>query len=70
MDVPAPALRFARLLLVNDGMPRMAARAAVTPGDRGVAAKHLLDGHVMVGSALRAHVRDARVLDLLRGQLA
>ena len=42
----------------------MAARAAVTPGDRGVASKHLLDGHMVVGSALRAHVRDARVLDL------
>jgi hypothetical protein len=70
MNVPALALRFVRLLVVNDGMPRMAARAAMTPGDRGVAAKHLLDGHVVVGSALRTHVRDARVLDLLRGQLA
>jgi hypothetical protein len=65
----AARLRFARLLVVNNGMPRVAARAAVAPGDGRVTAKHLFDGHVMVGSALRAQVRNTGLFDLARGQL-
>jgi glucose dehydrogenase len=46
----------------------VAARAAVAPGDRRVTAKHLFDGNVMVGSAVRAQVCDTRLFDLARGQ--
>jgi hypothetical protein len=50
-------------------MPRVAARAAVAPRNRGVAAQHLFDGDVMFCSAFRAQVRDATVLDLSRRQV-
>ena len=62
-------LRIARGGVLNNGMPRMTARATVAPGDCRVAAKHLLHSNVMLRPAIRTQMGDTRVLDLSRKDL-